>query len=121
MNIDLRAQELFDDQRQAVYRRTDRVFVWLMLAQWVFGWSADSVQSAMDNEPNNKTVRLPEKIPVFIVYFTTFMSGDELHFGPDLYARDQKLIAAVSGGTTPSEAAMQAAAALRRIASQLDA
>jgi two-component system, NtrC family, sensor histidine kinase HydH len=37
MDIDHRSQELFEEQRQAVYRRTDRMFVWLMVAQWVFG------------------------------------------------------------------------------------
>jgi murein L,D-transpeptidase YcbB/YkuD len=87
----------------------------------VLGWSADSVESAMENEPNNKTVRIKQKIPVFIVYFTTFMQDDELRFGPDLYSRDEKLIAAVSGGATPSAEALQAASALRQIASQLDA
>lgn len=34
--MDRRTEELLQEQRQAVYRRTDRVFVWLMLAQWVF-------------------------------------------------------------------------------------
>jgi two-component system, NtrC family, sensor histidine kinase HydH len=35
--VEQRASRLFHEQRDAVYRRTDRVFVWLMLAQWVFG------------------------------------------------------------------------------------
>jgi two-component system sensor histidine kinase HydH len=34
--VGVRAAHLLDEQRQAVYRRTDRVFVWLMLAQWAF-------------------------------------------------------------------------------------
>lgn len=32
-----RAQELFDEQVSSVYRRRDRIFAWLMAAQWVFG------------------------------------------------------------------------------------
>ena len=81
--------------------------------------NCDSVESAMNNEPDNKTVKIKEKIPVFIVYFTTFMTEEELHFGPDLYSRDDDLIAAIKGGATPSEEALQAAAALRRLASEL--
>jgi len=112
---------LFDKDVRAFSHGCIRVEKPAELAQWVLGWSADSVRSAMDNEPNNKTVKLPEKIPVFIVYFTTYITDDELHFGPDLYARDDKLIAAVSGGATPSEDAIRAATALRQIASQLAA
>ena len=116
---DTPARGLFDKDVRAFSHGCIRVEKPAELAQWVLGWSADSVQSAMENEPNNKSVKLPEKIPVFIVYFTTFMSEQELRFGPDLYGRDQKLAAAVNGGATPSEAAVQAAAALRRIASEL--
>jgi len=112
---------LFDKDVRAFSHGCIRVEKPAELAQWVLGWSADSVRSAMDNGPNNKTVKLPEKIPVFIVYFTTYITDDELHFGPDLYARDDKLIAAVSGGATPSEDAIRAATALRQIASQLAA
>src|SRR5688572_2909942 len=31
-----RAEQLFEDHRDRVYRRTDRVFAVLMVAQWVF-------------------------------------------------------------------------------------
>jgi murein L,D-transpeptidase YcbB/YkuD len=118
---DTPARSLFEKDVRAFSHGCIRVEKPAELAQWVLGWSADSVQSAMENEPNNKTVRIKRKIPVFIVYFTTFMQDDELHFGPDLYSRDDKLIAAVSGGATPSEEAVQAASALRQIASQLAA
>ena len=89
------------------------------LAQWVLGWDADSVERAMEEEPNNKAVRLKRKIPVFIVYFTAFTTDGQLYFGNDLYERDEKLVAAVGGGAAPSEAALQAAQALRGIAAQL--
>ncbi|MFL5560868.1 MAG: murein L,D-transpeptidase [Gemmatimonadaceae bacterium] len=118
---DTPARGLFEQDVRAFSHGCIRVEKPAELAQWVLGWSADSVQSAMNNEPNNKTVRVKQKIPVFIVYFTTYMADDELHFGPDLYSRDQQLIAAVSGGATPSDEALQAASALRQIASQLAA
>jgi len=118
---DTPARGLFEKDVRAFSHGCIRVEKPVELAQWVLGWSADSVQSAMDNEPNNKTVKIKEKIPVFIVYFTTFMSDQELHFGPDLYSRDDKLIAAIQGGATQSDAALQAASALRQLAAQLEA
>lgn len=112
---------LFDKDVRAFSHGCIRVEKPVELAQWLLGWSVDSVESAMKNEPNNKTVKLPHKVPVYIVYFTTFMTDQELHFGPDLYSRDDKLVAAISGGATPSDEAMRAATALRQLASQLTA
>jgi murein L,D-transpeptidase YcbB/YkuD len=88
-------------------------------AQWVLGWTADSVESAMNNEPNNKAVRLPTKIPVFIVYFTAFNGEDGLRFGNDLYSRDKELVEAVRASAMPSDEAINAANALRQIARQI--
>jgi L,D-transpeptidase YcbB len=89
------------------------------LAQWVLGWTADSVERAMNNEPNNKSVRLRSKIPVFIVYFTAFNGEDGLRFGNDLYSRDNELVEAVRASAMPSEEAINAASALRQIARQI--
>jgi murein L,D-transpeptidase YcbB/YkuD len=89
------------------------------LAQWALGWSADSVERAMNEEPNNKSVRLPSKIPVFIVYFTAFSGDEGLRFGNDLYSRDKELVDAVSASAMPSEEAINAASALREIARQI--
>src|SRR5205823_6159176 len=36
------------------------------LAQWVLGWPADKVEQAMHDGPNDRGVRLPRKIPVYI-------------------------------------------------------
>ena len=110
---------LFDKDVRAFSHGCIRVEKPAELAQWVLGWPADSVERAMRTEPNNKSVNVREKIPVFIVYFTTFMSDDELRFGPDLYSRDRELVDAVTDGATPGKAAMQAADALRQIAAQL--
>lgn len=35
--INDRARELLEEHRDAIYRRTDRMFAWLMLSQWVAG------------------------------------------------------------------------------------
>ncbi len=86
------------------------------LAQWVLGWPADRVQQAMQNGPNNKQVNLPHKIPVYIVYFTTFVENGQLGFGNDLYERDNKLVAELSNVAVPNDEVRQAQQALRDLA-----
>jgi L,D-transpeptidase YcbB len=87
------------------------------LAQWVLGWPADKVQSEMDNPPDNKSVKVPKKIPVYITYFTTYINNGQLYFGNDLYNRDDKLVPIVMSGAMPSKEIVDAIQALRRIAS----
>lgn len=58
------------------------------LAQFVLGWSGDSVQSAMELGKDNRTVSIPQKIPVYIVYFTAYARDGDLHFANDVYKRD---------------------------------
>jgi L,D-transpeptidase YcbB len=86
------------------------------LAQWVLGWPADKVQQEMQNPPDNKSVKVPQKIPVYIVYFTTYMSNGQLFFGNDLYGRDDKLVPVVMAGALPTKEVVDAVQALRRIA-----
>jgi murein L,D-transpeptidase YcbB/YkuD len=87
------------------------------LAQWVLGWPADRVETAMNDGPNNHTVNLPRKIPVYIVYFTTFVRDGQLNFGNDLYDRDSKLVEQMRDVATQSPQTVQALAALRQLAS----
>jgi murein L,D-transpeptidase YcbB/YkuD len=61
------------------------------LAQLVLGWTKDSVRTAMNTGPDNRTVPLPQKIPVYIVYFTAYARDGRLYFGEDLYKRDDEL------------------------------
>jgi hypothetical protein len=70
----------------------------------------------MQNPPNNRSVRVPRKIPVYIAYFTAYISNDQLHFGNDLYSRDDKLVPEVMPGAMPSKEVVDAVQALRRIA-----
>jgi L,D-transpeptidase YcbB len=87
------------------------------LAQWVLGWPADKVEQAMKSGPDNSATKLPRKIPVYITYFTTYISNGQLYFGNDLYSRDDKLVPAVMPGAMPTKDVVDAVQALRRIAS----
>ena len=89
------------------------------LAQWVLGWPMDRVQSAMHDGPDDQRIELPQRIPVYILYFTTYIENGELYFGNDLYGHDGKLVQAVRGGALPSPEALAAERALREIAHQL--
>ena len=109
--------ELFKEDIRAFSHGCIRVEKPAELAQWVLGWSADKVQSDMDNPPDNKSVKVPKKIPVYITYFTTYMNNGQLYFGNDLYNRDDKLVPIVMSGAMPSKEIVDAIQALRRIAS----
>lgn len=61
------------------------------LAEWVLGWDNAKVRDAMENGRDNRTVNLPKKIPVYIVYFTTYARDGQLYFADDLYGRDDVL------------------------------
>jgi murein L,D-transpeptidase YcbB/YkuD len=87
------------------------------LAEWVLGWPADKVEQAMHDGPDDRGVKLPRKIPVFITYFTAFINNGQLYFGNDLYGRDDKLVPAVMSGAMPTKDVVDAVQALRRIAS----
>jgi murein L,D-transpeptidase YcbB/YkuD len=54
----------------------------------VLGWSADSVTAAMQAGKDNRAVTLPQRLPVYIVYFTAYARDGDLHFATDVYKRD---------------------------------
>jgi len=109
--------ELFKEDVRAFSHGCIRVEKPAELAQWVLGWPADKVQQEMDNPPDNKSVKVPRKIPVYITYFTTYINNGQLYFGNDLYNRDDKLVPIVMSGAMPSKEIVDAIQALRRIAS----
>ncbi|MEP6509653.1 MAG: hypothetical protein ABJC63_15610, partial [Gemmatimonadales bacterium] len=88
------------------------------LAEWVLGWDAAKVQSAMQSPSDNNSVKVPQKIPVYITYGTAYIKEGQLYFGNDLYDRDDKLVAQVLRGALPSTETVQAVQALRRIAAR---
>lgn len=85
------------------------------LAQWVLGWSPERVDAAMHGS-NNHEVDLPARIPVYIVYFTTFVDGGRIFYGNDLYDRDSKLVKQIADSAVPTPATVQAQTALRALA-----
>ena len=86
------------------------------MAQWVLGWTPEQVKNAMESGPDDRTVKLKQKVPVYIVYFTTVMRDGRLYFGNDLYGRDGPLVAAVKNGAQPTVSAIQAVRLLRQLA-----
>ncbi len=109
--------ELFKEDVRAFSHGCIRVEKPAELAQWVLGWPADKVKQDMDNPPDDKSVKVPKKIPVYIAYFTTYLNNGQLYFGNDLYSRDDKLVPIVMSGAMPSKEVVDAIQALRRIAS----
>lgn len=69
----------------------------------------------MENGKDNRTVTLPKKIPVYIAYFTAYGQDGQLHFGNDLYARDDDLVGAMAPGAFPSAQTMQQLEALKKL------
>jgi murein L,D-transpeptidase YcbB/YkuD len=108
--------ELFNKDVRAFSHGCIRVEKPSDLAQWVLGWDAARVDSAMMNGKDNSTVKLKTKIPVYITYGTAFVRDGELHFGNDLYHRDDKLVKAAAAGAIPSAGARANLETLKKIA-----
>ncbi|GJG86269.1 hypothetical protein tb265_14500 [Gemmatimonadetes bacterium T265] len=86
------------------------------LASWVLGWPVAQVEQAMnDTTADNRSVPLPQKVPVYIAYFTTYLKNGQLYFGNDLYARDQTLVQAMTAKGGQSGQVVQAVDALRKL------
>ena len=88
---DTPAKELFAQADRAASHGCIRLEKPAEMAQWVLGWDAGRVQSAMHSKSDNQSVRVPQKIPVYIVYFTTYVRDGQLYFGEDIYDRDDSL------------------------------
>jgi murein L,D-transpeptidase YcbB/YkuD len=85
------------------------------LARWVLGWDASRVNTAMQQGKDDQSVKLPRKIPVYIVYATTFERDGQLHFGNDLYNRDDALVQALSQSVVPTADAVRRLQTLRKL------
>jgi murein L,D-transpeptidase YcbB/YkuD len=88
------------------------------LAAWVLGWPADSVRRAMQTPPDNKEVKVPRRVPVYITYFTTYEQDGRLHFGNDLYDRDAEMVRAMQAESGQRPEVVQAVEALRRLTAE---
>lgn len=107
--------ELFQKDVRAFSHGCIRVEKPTELAEWVLGWPEEKVDAAMHGADNH-AVGLPKKIPVYIVYFTTFVQDGQLDFGNDLYDRDNRLVQELSDTAMPSPQTVQAQNTLRSLA-----
>ena len=95
---DTPAKALFEQTDRAASHGCIRVEKPAELAEWVLGWPPEKVQAWMHAERNNQGVKLQQKIPVYIVYFTVYTRDGELYFGTDVYGRDEKMKEAMNDG-----------------------
>jgi murein L,D-transpeptidase YcbB/YkuD len=109
-------QALFDKDVRAFSHGCIRLENPEKMAEWVLGWTPEQVQEAMHSTRDNRHVNLKEKVPVYIVYFTTFIRDGRLHFGNDLYNRDAALVERVKNGAQPTVEAVKAVKVLRELA-----
>jgi murein L,D-transpeptidase YcbB/YkuD len=100
-------RELFGKDVRAFSHGCIRVEKPAELAQWVLGWDAARVQAAMEGTQDNIEVKVPQRVPVYITYFTTYTQDGQLRFGNDLYDRDTQMVQAMSAraGQTPESVA----------------
>jgi L,D-transpeptidase YcbB len=78
------------------------------------GWTDQRIRQAMDGQ--NRAVTLKRKIPVYIVYFTTYVRDGTLYFANDLYERDDNLVEVVAKSAIPSAQETALLAELRKLA-----
>ena len=108
--------ELFDKDVRAFSHGCIRVEKPAELAQWVLGWDAARWSRRCTSGPDNKAVKLPKKIPVYITYFTAYMRDGQLYFGNDLYHRDDELVKAMARGRWGARPWKPGIESLRKIA-----
>lgn len=106
--------QLFDKDIRAFSHGCIRLEKPEEMASWVLGWPIDQVQQYEHGE-NNRSVRVPHKLPVFITYLTTYMRDGELYFGNDLYGRDDQLVQQMAAGTFTNPDVAKTIDALRRL------
>jgi L,D-transpeptidase YcbB len=97
---DTPAKALFQQADRAASHGCIRLERPAELAEWVLGWTPEKVQAAMHSTRDNQGVTLPQKIPVYIVYFTAYVRDGELYFSKDIYERDEELKGAVIAGAS---------------------
>lgn len=110
--------ELFKEDIRAFSHGCIRVEKPAELAQYVLGWTADSVRRMMDDSKDDRHVAVSPKIPVYIVYLTSYVRDGALHFGNDLYSRDQPLVDSVKAAALPDENLLSLIQRLDNVASR---
>ncbi len=76
-------------------------------AELLLGWSSEQVASAIDSGQNQE-VSLPEKVPVYLTYFTAWPDPEgNVHFYNDVYGRDDLMRTAEQTTDTTLDAMTQ--------------
>jgi murein L,D-transpeptidase YcbB/YkuD len=98
---DTSSPSLFERDERAFSHGCIRVQKPLELAVWALGWTRDAVDAAA-GRTSERSIRLPEPIPVYVFYRTAWVDDDgAVHFRRDLYAHDARLLHAL-GSRVPS-------------------
>ncbi len=121
---DTPAQALFTERVRAFSHGCIRVEHPDLLGEFVLrvhGWDLGRVRDAMANGEDDHRVNLDRKLPVYIVYFTTFIRDGMLHFGNDIYDRDDALVRALGSAAVPTVNDARVVEQLRALALRLDA
>ena len=61
-------------------------------------WDLKKIREAMHSEDPPEQVGLRQKVPVYIVYFTSFVRDGSVRFRTDLYGTDTRAIARLQEG-----------------------
>ncbi len=96
---DTPAKGLFTEKDRAFSHGCIRLAEPAKLAAWLLrddpAWTAESIRQAMSSE-KEKWVNAPEKVRVFIVYFTAWVDRQgRLNLRNDVYGRDKRLAAVI--------------------------
>src|SRR5665213_2264290 len=65
-------------------------------AQVLLGWSKEQVANGIELKRDTHSVQLPQKVPVYLTYFTAWTDDNgQLTFMDDVYQRDAAIIKAM--------------------------
>lgn len=92
---DTPSKSLFDEEKRAFSHGCIRLEKPVALAHLLMKkdkkWPSSRIETAMKSRIE-KWYALPKKIPVYIGYFTAWVTKDgEIHFYEDVYQRDERL------------------------------
>ena len=87
--------QLFSQTKRGFSHGCVRVAEPLKLAEYLLrnkpGWDANTINETIATR-EEKYVTLPEKLPVYLVYFTTWVDdAGKVHFRDDIYGHDKAL------------------------------
>ena len=92
---DTPSKHLFDRSTRAFSHGCIRLQNPLELAQILLGWREDDVENVIATG-KTRTVHLPQRVPIFMVYLTALVENDEVLFRDDVYKRDEAVFSALN-------------------------